>query len=1520
MDVKVPSSATALALAAVLLVSSAEGSGTGISVAGDAVTTSSTTDTLFFPYRPKVTGTQSRYTRDLEFQLSSRYSIGRGDATPGRIGSDNLTLINFGATLTDSIGKNPFNAPYSDLHLGYDYFSRTGQQYDPNPFNPVGFTLPISDGSYPTVDKAHVDFYIFEPGQTQALNFRGSGSAPSFFTTPKEDSSTGHWSSPTNFTVLPKNSAMGVGPSRAALADVGGTGWTRPGQAANWTFTHEFQHLVSGGSASTGNALEELFSAGAEVLTGDLPSDAAAFDYAYTWSLLVNDNVGLGGVRSAGANYAGRRLLAAYLLYNYRNQDTTATLNVGSTVGGFADDLFYRWARESLRTFGSLQGLLSNASCYTCSLRPSLSPGGQPLSDYDRLQLVIHQMRVASFVNNPFLAADASGYGPYGYPPRFGFSPAADVGAWRDIDPNGPNVVAIPQEVTARPGWVSRDTVLSKDRSRDGVSYPLVLQPYGSEYWVIRSTSGISAGTDLMVRVESDSIFRTSTLLGLYCLPLGKLDARLMATVVGYTQQSDSLWAHPEYAGTVLDTRWVDVDSLAGEFVFSLPNFGTQYRAAVLTLTLGDGPSFGLNAASSFNTYQEAVHYRLNLGLRKSPPAGSDPAALVESSVTEDYPAWSPNGTEIAYESADAPNSRIMRKPVAGGAATVLVSASNSQHTPDWSPRGDRVAFAEDAAGGNRHIRSYNLTTQVATDLTTGTVSDLYPVFQPNGERLAYVRTIPGSGQWTIRRVNVDGSNDAAILTTALSTAIVSPRWTPNGQAVYFVSNSRLYSVPVSGGTATPQDSLGRDIATFDLPRGSGRLLIENAASLRWICDDANAPAFMPYRRIALRDTLASPKDTEMRWYRTGASFWSPRYSFDNTRIAYRSDQNAASGGDLYIGQAVYDHAPTFVSTVTDTTVGMGIGLSLSLAANDPDGDALTYSGAYFPAGASLIGNLFSWPSPDTTGGPVSVVLRALSPGGALASKVVKITVVPRPVAVATLVADAGRTTAAAAWSEPNQPQGQATSYELRYLINTTITENNFSTGTVVSQSEVPGPAGTPHCVLIPGIASCKNLSIAVRTWRNGIPSTISNVASASTACSGSLEVSCGDFGLWGGGGGGGFLRAGGTRTASTSGSPGSAVSNATSASENSILGDVHGTSRADLLRLPTPIEPDHGEYAIHVRRNDGRTMDLDQVALLAVDHADGEAAIASNDGVLIGTCAGVASIRDLLGQVGSDAAGQLSDGGIVLGRENALTIELDDREPSSVLVIDCVAPAAEVVRDSAGVAVQIPTGDGDWGTIDLVRPRAAADRRAVDLRGSHSARLVALGKYTILRVQRLAGSSRANPAVLSMLRANHSVDGDVAPALRTEDSKVAAIRAGEAVQFAFEASPPAVGKVRELFLQASGSTESSRLSEVVPQGSASLATKSFVNALGIARPNPTADRVTLAYSLGARSEVRLSIYDVAGRLVKIVVHEDQEPGPHEAEWDGRSTAGVNAGPGVYFYRLVLAGWRSEKKLVVLRR
>jgi hypothetical protein len=70
----------------------------------------------------------------------------------------------------------------------------------------------------------------------------------------------------------------------------------------------------------------------------------------------------------------------------------------------------------------------------------------------------------------------------------------------------------------------------------------------------------------------------------------------------------------------------------------------------------------------------------------------------------------------------------------------------------------------------------------------------------------------------------------------------------------------------------------------------------------------------------------------------------------------------------------------------------------------------------------------------------------------------------------------------------------------------------------------------------------------------------------------------------------------------------------------------------------------------------------------------------------------------------------------------------------------------------------------------------------------------------------------------------------------------------------------------------------------------------------------------TIKYELPRASQVRLSVFDMLGREVSVLVNERREAGVHEVRCDG---SGLSSG--VYFCRLQAGGFVSTKRLLLLK-
>lgn len=83
--------------------------------------------------------------------------------------------------------------------------------------------------------------------------------------------------------------------------------------------------------------------------------------------------------------------------------------------------------------------------------------------------------------------------------------------------------------------------------------------------------------------------------------------------------------------------------------------------------------------------------------------------------------------------------------------------------------------------------------------------------------------------------------------------------------------------------------------------------------------------------------------------------------------------------------------------------------------------------------------------------------------------------------------------------------------------------------------------------------------------------------------------------------------------------------------------------------------------------------------------------------------------------------------------------------------------------------------------------------------------------------------------------------------------------------------------------------------------------------------PNPFNPDVTVAFTLPARARVRVTVFDVAGRMITRVADRTLDAGPNAVTWDGRAMSGARVASGVYFVRVEAVGQSTTRKLVVVR-
>ena len=98
------------------------------------------------------------------------------------------------------------------------------------------------------------------------------------------------------------------------------------------------------------------------------------------------------------------------------------------------------------------------------------------------------------------------------------------------------------------------------------------------------------------------------------------------------------------------------------------------------------------------------------------------------------------------------------------------------------------------------------------------------------------------------------------------------------------------------------------------------------------------------------------------------------------------------------------------------------------------------------------------------------------------------------------------------------------------------------------------------------------------------------------------------------------------------------------------------------------------------------------------------------------------------------------------------------------------------------------------------------------------------------------------------------------------------------------------------------------------------LAALPLANSLSQNYPNPFNPETTIPYALSSDAIVSLTIYNIAGQVVRNLVDgEALAAGQYQAVWDGRSESGASVASGMYFYLLHAGDYVAKRKMVLLR-
>lgn len=203
---------------------------------------------------------------------------------------------------------------------------------------------------------------------------------------------------------------------------------------------------------------------------------------------------------------------------------------------------------------------------------------------------------------------------------------------------------------------------------------------------------------------------------------------------------------------------------------------------------------------------------------------GYNPQTVVASNEPIISPAWSPDGTRLAYVSFENRKPVVYVQSLVTGGRQAVANYAGSNSAPAWSPDGRRLAVVLTKDGGSQIYLINADGSGSPQRLTHSSAIDTEPNFSPDGQLILFTSDRGGSPQ--IYGMSASGGDPRRL--TFEGSYNVSPRFSPDGKSFTFIQrNGGRFNVAVQD-LATRQVQVLTDGAVDESPSfaPNGRMIL----------------------------------------------------------------------------------------------------------------------------------------------------------------------------------------------------------------------------------------------------------------------------------------------------------------------------------------------------------------------------------------------------------------------------------------------------------------------------------------------------------------------------------------------------------------------------------------------------------------------------------------------------------------------------------------------------------------------